>query len=136
MLTTTERIDNWIQALKSGNFPKGRGYLHRGGNYCCLGVACSMYADDAGVNIFHYNNDVTAYNERTSALPPTMVEFLALSDNLGSFTFSELSHSLQSKLMEHLDENDTTDLATINDCTDDFNLIIEILEERPPSLFT
>ena len=32
----------WINALQSGVFPQGKGYLLRDGRYCCLGVACEM----------------------------------------------------------------------------------------------
>ena len=43
----------WITALRSGNYPQGRGYLRRIDDdgkegYCCLGVLCEL-AVNAGV---------------------------------------------------------------------------------------
>lgn len=30
--------DKWVEALRSGKFPQGRGNLFNGRRYCCLGV--------------------------------------------------------------------------------------------------
>lgn len=32
----------WIEALKSGIYPKGVGALNCGGKFCCLGVLCEV----------------------------------------------------------------------------------------------
>ena len=32
----------WVEALRSGNYPKGREYLKKGGKFCCLGVLCEV----------------------------------------------------------------------------------------------
>lgn len=39
---------DWVARLRSKDYPQGRSYLKRGGNYCCLGVLCEMAAE-AGV---------------------------------------------------------------------------------------
>ena len=135
MPTNTEIYHNWIAALKSGNYPKGLGYLNHEGKYCCLGVACALYAGDAGVDVHRDPADITAYDDQLTTLPRPMMDFLGLRTPLGTFTFTELSQELQSKLLANVSEEFVTSLATINDHTDDFNIIIEILEERPPSLF-
>ena len=37
----------WVKALLSGKYQQGlNGYLHRGGEYCCLGVARSVCLGD------------------------------------------------------------------------------------------
>lgn len=38
-----EFAQKWVDALKSGKYPQGEGYLENYyGQYCCLGVACRM----------------------------------------------------------------------------------------------
>lgn len=34
--------DNWLEALRSGKYKQGTGFLHWKGEYCCLGVACKV----------------------------------------------------------------------------------------------
>lgn len=33
----------WIKALRSGEYKQGNFILHHADQYCCLGVACSIY---------------------------------------------------------------------------------------------
>lgn len=30
----------WVEALRSGEYDQGNGFLHKKGRFCCLGVAC------------------------------------------------------------------------------------------------
>lgn len=32
----------WIEALRSGEYPQGNGFLEKDGHYCCLGVLCAI----------------------------------------------------------------------------------------------
>ena len=32
----------WVDALRSGEYRQGTGWLERGGAYCCLGVLCAI----------------------------------------------------------------------------------------------
>ena len=34
--------EEWIEALRSGEYQQGRRYLKKGDNYCCLGVLCEL----------------------------------------------------------------------------------------------
>lgn len=36
--------EEWIAALRSGDYAQGAGKLNRNGEYCCLGVLCDMAA--------------------------------------------------------------------------------------------
>ncbi|MEM6815307.1 MAG: hypothetical protein AAF600_13130 [Bacteroidota bacterium] len=38
-----EFAEKWIEALRSGKYNQGKGYLHNDGGYCCLGVACRIF---------------------------------------------------------------------------------------------
>jgi hypothetical protein len=41
----------WVEALRSGDYKQGRGYLLQSGEYCCLGVLCDLAGKD-GVGRF------------------------------------------------------------------------------------
>jgi hypothetical protein len=38
----------WVNDLKSGEYKKGKGYLHKEDTYCCLGVLCDLYQKETG----------------------------------------------------------------------------------------
>lgn len=35
-------LTRWVEALRSGKYPQGVGFLHSEGKYCCLGVLCAV----------------------------------------------------------------------------------------------
>lgn len=40
----------WINALLSGEYEQGKGFLRSPeGEYCCLGVLCDLYSKDTGI---------------------------------------------------------------------------------------
>lgn len=39
-----ELKQRWLNALRSGNYQQGSGYLNRQERYCCLGVLCDVYS--------------------------------------------------------------------------------------------
>lgn len=47
-----EIADRWVKALRSGQYRQGTDYLHNpsDGTYCCLGVLCTLYDEDAGAD--------------------------------------------------------------------------------------
>ena len=36
----------WLEALRSGKYQQGTGFLQKEGRYCCLGVLCDLFAED------------------------------------------------------------------------------------------
>ena len=88
----------WVEALRSGKYKQGKGYLDEGGEYCCLGVACKIFnipATDA-----HYP-------------PKELVNLLDLVDDAGR--------------RRGPDGTDDT-LAHHNDNGKDFNQIADLIE--------
>ena len=141
MPTNAERYagplyNRWISALKSGEFPKGRKFLNHGDQYCCLGVACALFGDQVRVSTSLNHHNVTEYDGHAAILPPAIVDLLGLKTNEGMFDVNDLPFHLEHRLAQ-LDLGGTgkVNLTAINDRTDDFDLIIEILEELPPSIF-
>lgn len=47
-MTLTEPQQRWLDALESGEFKQGRGWLKGPSGYCCLGVACALYERETG----------------------------------------------------------------------------------------
>jgi hypothetical protein len=43
---TKAEIRKWVKALRSGKYAQGRIRLQDGENFCCLGVACKIFAPD------------------------------------------------------------------------------------------
>lgn len=42
-MANQENIRKWVEALRSGEYRQGKGYLQTGdGRFCCLGVACEI----------------------------------------------------------------------------------------------
>ena len=70
----------WIAALRSGDYAQGKGSLHRGGKYCCLGVLCDLYRKEHPEA--HWNDDkfVTKNEQRGGFLPWDVVQWAGLAE--------------------------------------------------------
>ena len=44
----TNHIEEWVEALRSGEYKQGGGKLRNGDKFCCLGVACDLYMQATG----------------------------------------------------------------------------------------
>lgn len=69
-----ENFDLWCNALTSGAYPQAKGYLKRGGGYCCLGVGCKVMGLDqrgpiSGIVQFRDPADVNA-EDWFESMPP------------------------------------------------------------------
>ena len=50
-----ELIEQWIAALRSGEYQQGRERLKDGDNFCCLGVACNIHPKAEAYELYlHY----------------------------------------------------------------------------------
>lgn len=93
------RRKRWARALTSGEYNQGTGRLLSmpSGKYCCLGVACSVFKDDLGIEkrlpsefqvtaAMKFDSEVGASfaigeDERVLALPEELRIYLGLSVN-------------------------------------------------------
>lgn len=108
-----KRRDLWYQALRSGKFARGEGYLcnitQEGlAQFCCLGVACEVYSDHSGsplerddVNEFGFG--VQGYKTKrelyyTQYLPDDVIEWFG-------FNAEDPGFMLSIGLVELNDEN-------------------------------
>lgn len=43
---TPDLKEQWVAALRSGEYKQGPGWLRRGDKFCCLGVLCDLVAPE------------------------------------------------------------------------------------------
>jgi hypothetical protein len=82
-----ERIQWWIEALRSGKYKQGKGYLaamKKDGSteYCCLGVACEVAIEHGAKVPKKRKENEWAYGNqmRTGFMPKEVVEWFGLPD--------------------------------------------------------
>lgn len=124
-------IREWVVALRSGNYKQGTEHLAQededGRRYCCLGVACDIFAERVRLTLhinqfqkLEYHWDEGGYSSTGSTLPGPLVKFLGvqgrdpilasgrslikMNDDDGA-TFSEIADAIEKEyLTEGSDE--------------------------------
>ena len=92
--------ERWLAALESGNYRKGIGKLNKNGRFCCLGVACELFACTKDETKLGYT-----YDGKSDIAPGTVIEALSLRDSIGSGSETTPLVSLNDKLklsFEHI----------------------------------
>ena len=59
----------WIEALRSGKYVQGMGFLNNNGKFCCLGVLCELSAE-AGIAERRYVSNRGYYDLRIGLMEP------------------------------------------------------------------
>lgn len=91
-----ERVkDLWVEALLSGDYDQGRGYLRSDKGFCCLGVLCDLAVEE-GVGTWGKPGDVEVTTDRTARafepkdsessawdLPPAVLEWAGIKTKTG-----------------------------------------------------
>ncbi len=72
----------WVAALRSGKYRQGMGQLHYEFKFCCLGVACDLYAQTNPIEI-RVDSTGVAYDGANGLLPTIVQEWLGLVDDAG-----------------------------------------------------
>lgn len=111
--------EEWIPALRSGEYKQTQGYLHDNQGYCCLGVACDLLmkkgllpdwevATNTEENESYYEipNPICLYGDRYT-LPRIAVDYLGVRGSTAYFD----------EIREQFGENNLEDysLAALND---------------------
>lgn len=75
-----ENVKKWVDALRSGKYAQGMGYLNKDGKFCCLGVACDLaYKDGVDVQRDQRVSDgAYTYGGQHGYPPTTVTEWLGL----------------------------------------------------------
>lgn len=115
-----ERIRQWLDALRSGNYKQGKGALQRNGEFCCLGVACEVaIKNELGIKVSHDADGFVQYGTEYNHLPPVVGEWFGfergdmfnprLGDGIGSdairandelkLSFEEIADALEKRYL-------------------------------------
>ena len=112
----------WVEALESGEFKQGNGFLKRNLDgellYCCLGVLNEL----EGFPSVCVSNGIFTFSLTNSAsLDSTQMDRVMLYSNVGSFTESINGYS---------------SLANMNDSGLSFKEIAKVIRENPEKVFS
>jgi hypothetical protein len=80
-----------ITALRSGEYRQGTGRLRRGDAFCCLGVACDLYAKATGLGKWEGERFATRGDTEFNTLPPEVQDWLGWCNRLGATNGNTLS---------------------------------------------
>lgn len=99
----------WIEALESGEYEQGRGALNCYSQFCCLGVAASIFAEeDTEKSVDKCAR--TMYDGEWAYAPKYVIEAVGLVDRLGSRNNDVDGESLSFKNDSGMSFNEIADL--------------------------
>lgn len=128
----------WIDALLSGEYQQGTGYLCQmtgdGPMFCCLGVLTDL-AIKSGVNISittkdDRGNDIVVYGDSFETLPSEVMEWSGLDTPNGAWFYS-VHHKLENPDGHFIDEVDEIEESLVerNDTGSSFEELAKDIEE-------
>jgi hypothetical protein len=111
MMDTTLKA-KWVEALRSGKYQQGQGYLQKDGKFCCLGVLCDV-------------SDVGEWK----TIPDLYYGYTEIYNYGGHISKRYLTEELQSKL--GLPDEEQGHFADLNDeKRKDFHYIANVIEQK------
>lgn len=145
----SENRKKWIHALRSGEYKQTVNTLHNDLGFCCLGVACDIYAKENNIDNFWYtshneimrktiddkivSSTVAIYIPKLAgsdcnSLPLEVQNWLGLRSDIGFFSDPVI-------MEEELYSKVYSSLAEMNDVnTLDFSTIADFIESLPAGL--
>ena len=123
-----ENAKKWIAALRSGEYRQTRDVLRSHDGYCCLGVACDVYAEETGKGEWKKKSDSVSdfffkheYGRETTELPCDVASWLGL--------------PRENKVAGYNSQGCVMSLVADNDNGNSFVKIADIIESEPGGLF-
>lgn len=107
----------WVAALRSGEYEQWRGALRNEDRYCCLGVACDVYAKATGEGEWDGHDFIVPDPSVPGLLPGAVREWLGLA--VGNKGWMQKGLSLTAR----------------NDAGATFAEIADLIESEPDGLF-
>lgn len=117
-----ENAKKWVETLKSGDYKQATGYLQTPDGFCCLGVACDLYAEETGDGAWSEAGDYYQFvvdegrQLQIATLPTAVREWLGLRTEAG-------------------DIDNENALTALNDAGVSFDQIAEQISREPEGLF-
>jgi hypothetical protein len=119
----TQIKQQWVTALRSGEYTQASGNLRTEEGYCCLGVLCDLYSKDTRDSSTEWEVNHTA-----DARPIPFYNFM----DQGSFLPIAVKHWAgldKASPLIYLDDV-KMDLAQVNDSGSTFTQIAQLIEEQ------
>ena len=127
-----------VEALRSGEYQQTKYRLRDENGFCCLGVACDVYAKETGKGKWHtgssdyyFKIDEDEYEEDGSRLPYSVQIWLGFSSVRGGRSLK--NKSLGNFVMPY--GGYSSSLTRLNDSGSTFSEIADIIEFEPEGLF-
>lgn len=128
----------WVAALRSGEYPQGKGALNRDGKFCCLGVLCDVLVKDgAPIEVIdHLSMSIedsalvphtVTYDGAMGVLPVTVKDMVGLAEADPVVTVVPHDHSEECAGPDCPDAH-TENLSGVNDDGKTFEEIAEMIE--------
>jgi hypothetical protein len=111
----------WIEALRSGEFKQGQGYLERDGRYCALGVL-SVLAMLEGVCTYNYKDGLGLFDNRQFKLSYNVMKWADIAQDDEHF-LNPIEHSVLINIKGSL-----TTVMDLNDQGKSFKQIANLIE--------
>lgn len=106
----------WADALRSGKYQQGRGWLRVKDSFCCLGVLCDLHAKATnGAWTVLGQSYVATYKEAATSLPGTVVQWVGWDAGMPNVEY-------QTEMRSLISLNDALGLS--------FTEIAEIIEDQ------
>lgn len=115
-----ENARKWVEALRSGKYEQAQEQLRRDDGFCCLGVACDLYAQETGEGEWTLGAFKLDGLYKTADLPIKVRDWLGLTSEGGTWGDADTNLSL----------------IYLNDEGHPFAEIADTIESEPPGLFT
>lgn len=138
-----DSVKKWVEALRSGEYVQTQNKLKARVDsgpdapvgFCCLGVACEMYAKETGLGkwmeeedgtfVFVSDGEEVKFSSQNEFLPLPVMKWLGISENDGGF-----KDTLPTGEFEGF-----CSLVSLNDHNFTFEQIADAIELEPTGLF-
>lgn len=134
-----ENAKRWVAALRSGEYKQVCSYLRTSDGFCCMGVACDIYAKETGRGKweprndwqeFQLDSDELALTSETE-LPHQVRRWLGLQECGGKY----VNPAHPTTLWYLISDNDGDPFVDSHPGNLDFAAIADIIESEPEGLF-
>ena len=71
--------EQWVKALRSGDYVQGTGHLRLDNSFCCLGVLCDLAEKQKICKVKRDIDGLYLFDDSSGGLPATVLEWAGLS---------------------------------------------------------